>query len=121
MRCVHEILSAIMIIVERKQNKGFGKTPYRKQQAHFPSHLVSQFTLLASTKKGNKPDFHGAMGGAEAKELYDYFFSAVQDGYSSAKVKDGVFQAMMEVGLINDGPVCVVLLQLDLFSLNRVR
>ncbi|KAI9817022.1 MAG: D-tyrosyl-tRNA(Tyr) deacylase [Thelocarpon impressellum] len=66
---------------------------------------VSQFTLLASTKKGSKPDFHGAMGGAQAKELYDYFFSRVQQGYSSDRVKDGLFQAMMEVGLINDGPV----------------
>jgi D-tyrosyl-tRNA(Tyr) deacylase len=66
---------------------------------------VSQFTLLASTKKGNKPDFHGAMGGEEAKLLYEYFFEKVQQGYASEKVKNGVFQAMMEVALVNDGPV----------------
>ncbi|KAI9849930.1 MAG: D-tyrosyl-tRNA(Tyr) deacylase [Sclerophora amabilis] len=66
---------------------------------------VSQFTLLASTKKGSKPDFHGAMGGEEAKELYDYFFDQVQKGYVPERVRNGVFQAMMEVGLINDGPV----------------
>ncbi|KAB5571879.1 deacylase, partial [Coniochaeta sp. 2T2.1] len=66
---------------------------------------VSQFTLLASTKKGSKPDFHGALGGEEAKRLYSYFFSRVQAGYQSDKVKDGVFQAMMEVALVNDGPV----------------
>ena len=70
----------------------------------FTSILVSQFTLLASTKK-SKPDFHGAMGGAQAKELYDYFFSQIQKGYSAERVMDGVFQAMMEVGLVNDGPV----------------
>lgn len=69
--------------------------------------LVSQFTLLASTKKGNKPDFHGAMGGNEAKRLYDYFFTKVQQGYVVDKVKNGVFQAMMEVALVNDGPVCL--------------
>ncbi len=57
--------------------------------------LVSQFTLLASTKKGSKPDFHGALGGAQAKELYQEFFKHVQDGYDPDKVKDGVFQAMM--------------------------
>ena len=57
---------------------------------------VSQFTLLASTKKGNKPDFHGAAGGEHAKELYEHFFSAVQKLYDPAKVKNGVFQAMME-------------------------
>ena len=67
--------------------------------------IVSQFTLLAQTKKGNKPDFHGAMGGDEAKLLYDYFFSQVQQSYNPEKVKNGVFQAMMEVALVNDGPV----------------
>ncbi|KAJ9141805.1 D-aminoacyl-tRNA deacylase [Pleurostoma richardsiae] len=66
---------------------------------------VSQFTLLASTKKGSKPDFHGAMGGDEARRLYEYFFQKVQDGYSVDKVRNGVFQAMMEVALVNDGPV----------------
>ncbi|KAJ8067452.1 hypothetical protein OCU04_004798 [Sclerotinia nivalis] len=66
---------------------------------------VSQFTLLASTKKGSKPDFHGAMGGEEAKKLYQLFVTKVQQGYMSERVKDGVFQAMMEVALVNDGPV----------------
>lgn len=66
---------------------------------------MSQFTLLASTKKGSKPDFHGAMGGDEAKRLYDYFYRRVQEGYAADKVKNGVFQAMMQVALVNDGPV----------------
>jgi D-aminoacyl-tRNA deacylase len=69
--------------------------------------IVSQFTLLASTKKGSKPDFHGAMAGDEAKRLYQYFFEKVQQGYQADKVKNGVFQAMMEVALVNDGPVCL--------------
>lgn len=67
---------------------------------------VSQFTLLASTKKGNKPDFHGAAGGEKARELYDRFFLKVQELYESEKVKNGVFQAMMQVGLVNDGSCC---------------
>ncbi|KAG9245146.1 D-Tyr tRNAtyr deacylase-like domain-containing protein [Calycina marina] len=66
---------------------------------------VSQFTLLASTKKGSKPDFHGAMGGEQAKELYQLFVTKVQQKYQADRVKDGVFQAMMEVALVNDGPV----------------
>ncbi|KAK6076145.1 d-tyrosyl-trna deacylase [Seiridium cupressi] len=70
---------------------------------------VSQFTLLASTKKGSKPDFHGAMGGEEAKRLYQYFFEKVQQNYHADKVQDGVFQAMMEVALVNDGPVTLEL------------
>jgi len=62
---------------------------------------------LASTKKGSKPDFHGALGGDEAKRLYQYFYKKVQDGYEADRVKDGVFQAMMEVALVNDGPASV--------------
>lgn len=56
---------------------------------------VSQFTLLASTKKGSKPDFHGAVGGDLARVLYQRFVSQVQQGYDPENVKDGVFQAMM--------------------------
>ncbi|KAK4240223.1 D-tyrosyl-tRNA deacylase [Achaetomium macrosporum] len=70
---------------------------------------VSQFTLLASTKKGSKPDFHGAMGGEDAKRLYQYFHRKVQEGYKADRVKDGVFQAMMQVALVNDGPVTIEL------------
>ncbi|KAI5867121.1 D-tyrosyl-tRNA deacylase [Durotheca rogersii] len=70
---------------------------------------VSQFTLLASTKKGNKPDFHGAMGGEEAKRLYQYFFDKILQDHAPGKVKNGVFQAMMEVALVNDGPVTLEL------------
>ncbi|MDI1485249.1 MAG: D-tyrosyl-tRNA(Tyr) deacylase [Ramalina farinacea] len=47
---------------------------------------VSQFTLQASTKKGNKPDFHGAAGSEQARELYDLFYGKVQELYDPAKV-----------------------------------
>ena len=66
---------------------------------------VSQFTLMANTKKGNKPDFHGAAKPEFARELYDYFVTRVSDLHGSDRVRDGVFQAMMEVALVNDGPV----------------
>ncbi|KAJ8609865.1 hypothetical protein MRB53_038904 [Persea americana] len=71
---------------------------------------VSQFTLFASTRKGTKPDFHGAAKPEVAKELYDHFVISIGKLYSPEKVKDGVFQAMMEVALVNDGPVT---LQMD--------
>ncbi|EGY13414.1 hypothetical protein VD0002_g406 [Verticillium dahliae] len=70
---------------------------------------VSQFTLLAKTTKGSKPDFHGALGGDEASILYHYFFQEVQKGYLADRVKNGKFQAMMEVALVNDGPVTLEL------------
>lgn len=71
---------------------------------------VSQFTLYASTRKGTKPDFHGAAKPEVAKELYDHFVESVKKLYDREKVKTGVFQAMMEVALVNDGPVT---LQMD--------
>lgn len=70
---------------------------------HSPA--VSQFTLLARTKKGTKPDFHGAMNPEEASRLYHYFVQKVKEGYAAERVQDGRFQAMMEVALVNDGPV----------------
>ncbi|PGH35272.1 D-tyrosyl-tRNA(Tyr) deacylase [[Emmonsia] crescens] len=68
---------------------------------------VSQFTLLAQIKKGNKPDFHHAADANKAKELYEHFYNKVQELYHAERVKNGVFQAMMEVGLVNDGPVTI--------------
>ena len=66
---------------------------------------VSQFTLLASTKKGNKPDFHRSAPPEKGRELYDTFVSQTRKLYREDRVKDGVFQAMMDVELVNDGPV----------------
>ena len=68
---------------------------------------VSQFTLLASTKKGNKPDFHKAASPTLGRELYSSFIGQVRSLYREDRVKDGVFGAMMDVGLVNDGPVGV--------------
>lgn len=68
---------------------------------------VSQFTLLASMKKGNKPDFHQSANGDKARTLYQAFFSKVKALYEPEKVKDGLFAAMMDVALVNDGPVTI--------------
>ncbi|RKP04782.1 D-Tyr tRNAtyr deacylase-like domain-containing protein [Thamnocephalis sphaerospora] len=66
---------------------------------------VSQFTLLARTKKGTKPDFHGSALPEDASRLYHYLVQKVKSGYEEDRVKDGKFQAMMQVALVNDGPV----------------
>lgn len=72
---------------------------------------VSQFTLLANVKKGAKPDFHGAAKGEEAKSLYNLVLEKVAAGLPNGKedIGDGVFGAMMDVALVNDGPVTIEL------------
>ena len=69
--------------------------------------LVSQFTLFAQLK-GNKPDFHQAMGPDRAKPYWNTFVKRVEAAHTGP-VEAGVFGAKMEVRLCNDGPVTVVL------------
>ncbi|KAH3677167.1 hypothetical protein WICPIJ_009021, partial [Wickerhamomyces pijperi] len=68
---------------------------------------VSQFTLMARTKKGTKPDFHEAAKGPQAKPLYDLFLSKLRKDLGENNVKDGVFGAMMDVMIVNDGPITI--------------
>ncbi|KAK4900943.1 D-tyrosyl-tRNA(Tyr) deacylase [Elasticomyces elasticus] len=84
-----------------------GKWKKNVQEINGEVLCVSQFTLLASTKKGNKPDLHKSAPAIKGKELYDHFFARVRSQYREDRVKDGVFQAMMDVELINDGPVTI--------------
>lgn len=70
---------------------------------------VSQFTLMARTKKGNKPDFHKAQKGEHAQELYNQFLDLLKTTLGADKVKDGQFGAMMSCSLTNEGPVTIIL------------
>lgn len=69
--------------------------------------VVSQFTLLANYKKGNRPDYFGAEAPARANELYEYFVSLMREELSA--VGTGVFGADMQVSIMNDGPVTIVM------------
>lgn len=68
--------------------------------------VVSQFTLHASTKKGNRPGFTGAARPDVAIPLYEYFLLAIEKE-TGHKPEHGVFGADMKVALINDGPVTI--------------
>jgi D-tyrosyl-tRNA(Tyr) deacylase len=69
---------------------------------------VSQFTLLADTRKGKRPSFVGAAPPEEATRLFDNFCERLRAaGFD--QVKTGRFGAMMDVSLVNDGPVTIIL------------
>jgi D-tyrosyl-tRNA(Tyr) deacylase len=68
---------------------------------------VSQFTLAASVRKGRRPSFDGAEEPGRASELFRYFVGAIEA--LGIAVETGVFQALMEVHILNDGPVTFLL------------
>jgi D-tyrosyl-tRNA(Tyr) deacylase len=69
--------------------------------------VVSQFTLYGDTSKGRRPAFVDAAPPAEAKALYEEYVRHLQA--TGVRVETGVFQAHMEVELVNDGPVTIIL------------
>jgi len=69
---------------------------------------VSQFTLLADTRKGKRPSFVGAAPPEEATRLFDYFCTRLHAA-GVDQVETGRFGAMMDVALVNDGPVTIFL------------
>jgi len=69
--------------------------------------VISQFTLYADTRKGNRPSYEKAAGQEQAKLLYDKFVSEIIK--SGLKVEEGIFGANMQVNLTNTGPVTMML------------
>ena len=69
--------------------------------------IISQFTLYANTKDGNRPSFIEAANPEYANKLYEYFIKKCKD--TGIKIETGEFGASMQVELLNDGPVTIIL------------
>lgn len=69
--------------------------------------VVSQFTLFGDCRKGNRPSYIDAAGPEMGETLYEQFVASLRR--QGLVVKTGTFRAMMEVGLVNDGPVTIIL------------
>jgi len=70
--------------------------------------IISQFTLYGETAKGNRPSFIEAAKPDEAILLYEFFIERMKNNLGDDKVKCGIFGAMMDVSLINAGPVTII-------------
>lgn len=85
--------------------------PWRQsvQQKGYDVLLVSQFTLYGRLTKKNQPDYQDSMKAIPAQALYEQFVQLVQASHTTGVVKDGIFGAMMDVALVNDGPVTIII------------
>ena len=75
--------------------------------------VVSQFTLYGDVRRGRRPSFDGAAPPADADRLYRYFCQLLQE--KGLRVETGAFQAMMDIELVNRGPVTILLDSAKLF------
>jgi D-aminoacyl-tRNA deacylase len=80
--------------------------------------VVSQFTLYGNCKKGRRPGFDQAAPPEHARPLYEYFVDRLR--LSNSIVESGVFQAEMQVHLVNDGPVTFVLDSTEILNRNKL-
>ena len=86
-----------------------GKTNLSLESVNGSLLLVSQFTLYADCRKGNRPSFLKSGSPEHAQKLYDHIVESCRSSLGSERVATGIFGAEMEVSLINDGPFTIIL------------
>ena len=101
-RWMSEKISGLRIFPDENGKMNLGLTDVKGRML-----VVSQFTLYGDCRKGRRPSFQGAARPEEADTLYQDFIEAVES--KGIEVRHGVFGAMMDVELVNDGPVTLLL------------
>lgn len=91
-----------------------GKTNLSLEQVNGELLIISQFTLYANCRKGNRPSFTEAGGAEQAEALYEYILAHAKE--YAEKVEAGIFGAHMQVSLTNHGPFTIVLDSEQLFG-----
>ncbi len=91
------------------ENDNGGQWRHGVKQKSFEVLCVSQFTLYGTLSKKNQPDYKLSMKAISARELYHKFLEMLKESYEEDKIFDGAFGEMMDVELINDGPVTLVI------------
>ncbi len=91
------------------ENENGGQWRHGVKQKNYEVLCVSQFTLYGKLSKKNQPDYKVAMKSVPAENLYSKFLSILRENYEDTKIFDGKFGAMMDVELINDGPVTLII------------
>ena len=92
----------VMADAEGKMNLGLRETGGQAL-------VVPQFTLYGDARKGNRPGFTDAAPPAEAVPLYEKFVARLQEHLGADNVRTGEFRAMMQVTIVNDGPVTILI------------
>jgi D-tyrosyl-tRNA(Tyr) deacylase len=90
-------------------NDADGKMNLSVEDVEGSALVVSQFTLHANTRKGNRPSYGHAADPELAEQLYEIFIAELRALLGTARVATGEFAAMMDVALVNDGPVTILL------------
>ena len=102
--CCRRLLAAKLWSNERG-----GQWRHGVKQKNLDLLCVSQFTLYGKLSKKNQPDYKMAMKAESAQTMYASFLQMLRDSYEEDKIHDGIFGAMMDVELVNDGPVTIMI------------
>jgi D-tyrosyl-tRNA(Tyr) deacylase len=87
---------------------GSGKMNLSVRDISGSAMVVSEFTLYGDARKGNRPNYMDAAKPELAEPLYNYFTKRLEEIMGNGKVATGVFRTMMDVKLVNDGPVTII-------------